>query len=83
MSKAKGYTIEMVEFVGGTSTPFGPSFGVFNSLFAAQKVMAIRIALGAPRSNPVGYRILDQNGRQVCLWRPEVPTACAMAQSRH
>lgn len=71
MSKAKGYTIEMLEFVDGTSAPFGPSFGVFTSLLAARKVAAIRIALSAPRSNPVGYRILDQNNRQVCFWRAD------------
>ena len=73
MSKAKGYTIEMIEFVGGTSTPFGPSFGIFTSVFAAQKVAAIRIALGAPRANPVGYRILDRNGRQVRFWQADAP----------
>jgi hypothetical protein len=73
MSKARGYTIEMIEFVGGTSAPFGPSFGVFTSLFAAQQVATIRIALGAPRSNPVGYRILDQSGRQVRFWQADAP----------
>jgi hypothetical protein len=71
MSKARGYTIEMIELVGGTSAPFGPSFGVFTSLFAAQKVAAIRIALSAPRSNPIGYRILDRNGRQVRFWQAD------------
>ena len=73
MRKSKGYTIEMVEFVSGRVAPFGPSFGVFASLLAAQKVAAIRIALGAPRSNPVGYRILDQNNRQIRFWRADAP----------
>jgi hypothetical protein len=73
MSKNKGYTIEMVEFVGGTPAPFGPSFGVFRSLLAAKKAAAIRIALSAPRSNPIGYRILDQHKRQVRFWRADAP----------
>lgn len=71
MSRAKGYTIEMIEFVGGVSAPFGPLFGVFPSLLAARKVAEIRIALSAPRSNPIGYRILDRNGRQVRFWRAD------------
>ena len=69
MSRIKGYTIEMVEFVGGQTAPFAPSFGVFTSLLAAQKAAALRIALSAPRSTPVGYRILDHDHRQVRFWK--------------
>jgi hypothetical protein len=65
MRKAKGYTIEMIEFVGGKAAAFGPTFGVFSSLLAAEKAAAIRIALSAPRTNPIGYRIVDDGNRQV------------------
>lgn len=68
MSKIKGYTIEMIEFVGGKPVSFAPSFGVFKSLLAAEKAAALRIALSAPRLRPIGYRILDHDNRQVCCW---------------
>jgi len=69
MSKVKGYTIEMLEFVGGKPTPFGPAFGIFTLLLAAEKAAALRVALSAPRSSPIGYRILDQDRRQVRFWQ--------------
>jgi hypothetical protein len=73
MRTIKGYTIEMIEFVGVTHAAFAPSFGVFSSLLAARKAAALRIALSAPRVRPIGYRILDHNNRQVCLWPIAVP----------
>lgn len=73
MSKIKGYTIEMIEFLDEKSVPFAPSFGVFKSLLAAQKAAALRIALTAPRLRPIGYRILDAERRQVCSWRAAHP----------
>lgn len=74
MAKIKGYTIEMVEFVGGKPVSFAPSFGVFRSLLAAEKSAALRIALSAPRLVPIGYRILDHDNRQVRCWPVEAPT---------
>jgi hypothetical protein len=68
MSKKTGYTIEMFEFTGGNLVPFAPSFGVFTSLLAAEKAAALRISMSAPRRHPIGYRILDHDRRQVCLW---------------
>lgn len=65
MSKTKGYTIEMVELVGGKPAAFAPTFGIFASLLAAEKAAALRIALSAPRSRPIGYRILDHESQQV------------------
>lgn len=73
MSTIKGYTIEMIEFVGGKPAAFAPSFGVFRSLFAAQNAAMLRVALSAPRMRPIGYRILDQDNLQVCLWPAEAP----------
>lgn len=73
MSKVRGYTIEMLEFVGGRTAPFGPSFGVFTLLFAAEKTAALRVALSAPRASPIGYRILDQDGQQVRFWKAGSP----------
>jgi hypothetical protein len=63
-----GYTIEMIEFTGEAATAFAPSFGAFRTLMAAEQAAALRIALSAPRCNPVGYRILDQDRRQVRCW---------------
>ncbi len=63
-----GYTVEMIEFVGGKPMSFGPSFGAFRTLIAAEKAAALRSALSAPRSNAIGYRILDQEKRQVRCW---------------
>ena len=74
MSKIQGYTIEMVEFMGEEPVPFAPSFGVFHSQLAAQKAAAIRIALSAPRQRRIGYRILDQDKRQVSTWSAARPT---------
>jgi hypothetical protein len=73
MSKIKGYTIEMVEFVGGKPASFAPSFGVFKSLLAAEKAAALRIALSAPRLNPIGFRILDHDDRQISSWPAVAP----------
>ena len=65
------YTIEMVEFTAGKAITFAPSFGAFRTLHAAVQAATLRIALSAPRANPVGYRILDRERRQVRCW----PTA--------
>jgi hypothetical protein len=73
MSTIKGYTIEMIEFVGAKPAAFAPSFGVFSSLLAAKKAAALRIALSAPRARAIGYRILDHDNRQVCHWPVEAP----------
>lgn len=74
MSRIKGYTIEMIEFVGGKPAAFAPSFGVFKSFLAAQNAAALRIALSAPRMRRIGYRILDHDNQQVCLWSADAPT---------
>jgi hypothetical protein len=74
MDKIKGYRIEMVEFVGEDPVPFAPSFGIFHSLLAAQKAASIRIALSAPRLRRIGYRIFDQDDRQVGSWSAARPT---------
>ena len=71
MNRTKGYTIQMLEFLDETPVPFAPSFGVFNSLRAAEQAAALRIALSAPRLRPIGYRILDHDRRQVCFWSAE------------
>jgi hypothetical protein len=65
---SNAYTIEMVEFAAGKACSFAPSFGAFRTLQAAEQAAALRIALSAPRCNPVGYRILDQDRRQVRSW---------------
>ena len=74
MRKISGYTIEMVEFVGGRPVSFAPSFGIFKSLLAAEKMASLRVALSAPRMEPIGYRILDQDDRQVRCWPANMPT---------
>jgi hypothetical protein len=63
-----GYTIEMIEFTGEAATVFAPSFGAFRTLMAAEQAAALRMALSAPRTNAVGYRILDQEQRPVRYW---------------
>jgi hypothetical protein len=64
----KSYTIEMVEFIGGKPVTFAPLFGAFRTLMAAEQAAALRMALSAPRLNPVGYRILDQEKRELRCW---------------
>ena len=64
----KSYTIEMVEFVGGKPVWFAPLFGAFATLMAAEQAAALRMALSAPRANPVGYRILDQDRHELRCW---------------
>lgn len=64
----KSYTIEMVEFVGGKAVSFAPLFGAFRTLLAAEQAATLRMALSAPRTNPVGYRILDENRRELRCW---------------
>jgi hypothetical protein len=64
----KSYTVEMVEFIAGKPVKFAPSFGAFRSLMAAEQAAALRMALSAPRINPVGYRILDQQKRELRCW---------------
>ena len=74
MSRIKGYTIEMIEFVGEKPVPFAPSFGIFKTLLAAEQAAALRIALSAPRLRRIGYRILDQDNRQVGFGSAAQPT---------
>ena len=69
MRVIKGYTIELVEFFGNEFVPFPPRFGVFRSLLAARTAASLRMSLSAPRANRIGYRILDQDNREVFAWR--------------
>jgi hypothetical protein len=64
----KSYTIEMVEFVSGKPVSFAPRFGAFHTLIAAEQAATLRMALSAPRANPVGYRILDERRRELRCW---------------
>jgi hypothetical protein len=68
MKKIKGYTIELVEFLDHEFVPFPPRFGVFHSLLAARTTASLRMSLSAPRATRIGYRILDQDNRQVFAW---------------
>jgi hypothetical protein len=68
MRMIKGYTIELVEFLDNEFVPFPPRFGIFQSLRAARTAASLRMSLSAPRASRIGYRILDQDNRQVFAW---------------
>jgi hypothetical protein len=54
--------------VGDKAVSFAPLFGAFRTLIAAEQAATLRMALSAPRSNPVGYRILDESRRELRFW---------------
>jgi hypothetical protein len=66
----QSYTVILFELRANRREVFAPAFGRFQSIREARTMATLRLALGCPRAYPVGWTIVDADGRAIESWVP-------------